>query len=83
MPAKTGASHGVAAFVTLMVGTTLSKFVWDLMPPLGEVSLLVVRALQSTTGASIPVTEEFAGSLVVMVGLSFLWGVVYHFSRHG
>jgi hypothetical protein len=83
MPATTGASHGLAAFVTMIVGTMLSKFVWDLVPPLGEVSLLTIETVQNTTGADVPVSENFAGALVVMVGLSFLWGVVYHFGRHG
>jgi hypothetical protein len=83
MPAKTGASHGIAAFVTLLIGTTLSKFVWDVVPPLGEVSLLAIESVQSATGAEIPVSEQFAGAVVVMVGLSFLWGIVYHFGRHG
>lgn len=31
MPAETGASHGIVAFVTLLVGTTLSKFVRDVV----------------------------------------------------
>jgi len=82
MPMKSGASHGFAAFTTLIVGTILSKYVWDLLPSLGEVSLLVVRTLQSRTGTALPVTEEFAGALVVMTGLSFVWGTVYHLGRH-
>lgn len=35
MPATTGASHGFAAFATLIIGTVLSKFVWEVLPPLG------------------------------------------------
>lgn len=83
MPAKTGASHGFAAFATLLIGTVLSKFVWDVLPPLGEVSLLAIRTIRSLTGAEIPVTERFAGTMVTMVALSFLWGIVYHYGRHG
>jgi len=82
MPATTGASHGFAAFATLLVGTVFSKYVWSITPPIGELSLLVIRQVRSATGASIPVTEQFAGALVVMVGLSFVWGVVYHVGRH-
>ncbi|WP_256301681.1 hypothetical protein [Haloarchaeobius salinus] len=82
MPATTGASHEIAAFASLIVGTIFSKFVWDFLPPLGEFSLFLIRETQSITGASIPVNEQFAGSIVVMVGLSFLWGVIYHFGRH-
>jgi nitrate reductase alpha subunit len=35
IPAASGASHGAAAFVTLITGTVLSKLIWDLVPPLG------------------------------------------------
>lgn len=82
MPAKTGASHGFAAFATLLVGTMLSKFVWDLLPPLGEISLLTMEFLNEQVGIDVPTSEQFAGTIVVMVVLSFAWGVVYHFGRH-
>jgi hypothetical protein len=52
------------------------------VPPLGQFSLLVVGWFRSVTGADIPVNEQFAGALVVMVGLSFAWGIVYHVGRH-
>jgi hypothetical protein len=83
MPAKTGGSHAIASFVTVLVGAVVSKYVWSIAPPLGEMSLAVVRTVQSVTNATIPVDEQFAGTLVVMVGLSFVWGVFYHFGRHG
>lgn len=82
MPAKSGASHGLAAFVTLIIGTILSKLLWDLVPPLGQISLITVRLIRSMTGTAIPANEQFAGTLVVMVVLSFVWGVVYHYGRH-
>lgn len=82
MPATSGASHGFAAFVTLLIGTVLSKFVWDLLPPLGRLSLAVMETIQSVTGADVPVSEQFAGAVVVMLVLSFAWGVVYHVGRH-
>lgn len=82
MPASSGASHGLAAFVTLIIGAVLSKYVWQLLPPLGQLSLFTIRTIQSLTGAAIPVNEQIAGMAVVMVLLSFVWGVVYHFSRH-
>ncbi|WP_139171099.1 hypothetical protein [Halorientalis regularis] len=82
MPATTGASHGFAAFATLIIGTVLSKFVWELLPPLGQFSLTVIEFVQRTTGARIPTNEQFAGALIVMVALSFCWGVIYHVGRH-
>lgn len=82
MPARSGASHGLAAFVTVLVGAVLSKYVWDLVPPLGELALVTIEITQALTGLAIPVNEQFAGTIVVMVALSFLWGMVYHFGRH-
>lgn len=82
MPGASGASHGLAAFVTLLVGTILSKFVWDLAPPVGAVALQTTNLIRSALGVGIPVNEQFAGTLVVMVALSFVWGVVYHLGRH-
>jgi hypothetical protein len=82
MPASSGASHGLAAFATLIIGTILSKLIWDLVPPLGQLSLSTIKIIKSVTGADIPTSEQFAGAIVVMIGLSFLWGVIYHIGRH-
>lgn len=82
MPAKTGASHGLAAFLTFIVGSMLSNFVWDTMPSIGRLSLFAVETLQSVTGVYIQANEQTAGTLIVMVTLSVLWGVIYHFQRH-
>lgn len=82
MPASSGASHGLAAFATLIVGSMLSKFIWELIPPLGQLSLSTIQLIRATTGANIPISEQFAGTVVVMIGLSFFWGVIYHISRH-
>lgn len=83
MPARTGGSHALASFATFIVGTVLSRYLWEYMPPLGEASLAVVGMLRATLGAPIPTSERVAGTLLLMVGLSFAWGVVYHLQRHG
>ncbi|MFB6110449.1 MAG: hypothetical protein ABEJ60_06205 [Halodesulfurarchaeum sp.] len=82
MPAASGASHGIAAFGSLIIGAVLSRYIWELVPPLGELALVTIRIIQSTTGANIPTSEQFAGAVVVMMGLSFAWGVIYHLGRH-
>jgi hypothetical protein len=82
MPTKTGSSHALASFVTLILGALLSKYIWELVPSLGDVSLRVMTFIIAVTGASIPTNEQFAGTVVVMVAISFVWGVVYHFGRH-
>lgn len=83
MPAKTGGSHAFASFVSLLVGTMLSNYLWQVAPSLGEASVAVMELVRTATGASVPVSNQFAGSVVVMVGLSFVWGLVYHLGRHG
>ncbi|MFT4889964.1 MAG: hypothetical protein ACI9YT_000876 [Halobacteriales archaeon] len=82
MPAKSGASHGIAAFVALVVGTVMSEYLTNLAPPLGETSMVTIELIRSTTGIDLPMSEQFAGMVVVMVGLSFAWGIVYHYGRH-
>ncbi len=83
MPAKTGGSHASAAFVSMLIGTTMSKYVWELVPSLGEATLLLLGVIEAVPGLSVPVTEEFGGALLVILLLSFAWGVVYHVTRHG
>ncbi|WP_430505597.1 hypothetical protein [Haloparvum sp. PAK95] len=82
MPAKSGGSHAFTSFATLLIGAVLSKYVWTFAPPLGEASLFAIETIRSLTGVTIPVNEQFAGIAVIMVTLSFLWGVVYHVGRH-
>jgi uncharacterized membrane protein YoaK (UPF0700 family) len=78
MPAKTGGSHALAAFVSMVVGTVLSKYIWTYTPPLAEVGAAIGDVLGLV---GIPMSREQAGALVVVLGLSFVWGVVYHVTR--
>jgi hypothetical protein len=81
MPAKTGGSHALSAFVSMVVGTVLSKYIWEFTPPLARLGAFVGDVLAAATGVTF--SDQQAGGLVVVVGLSFLWGVVYHVTRHG
>jgi len=81
MPAKTGASHAIASFFTIILGAFLSNyisahsdFLWGLTRATGEV----------VTGVfGLSVSGKLIGIVAISTGLSFLWGVAYHFSRHG
>jgi hypothetical protein len=64
----------------MILGTVLSKYVWTYTPSLAEASVTVGQVLAAATGATF--SRQLAGTLVVMVGLSFVWGVVYHLARH-
>jgi hypothetical protein len=81
MPVKTGLSHALAAFVSLVVGTMLSKYVWTYTPSLATAGRTVGTYVTALSG--VPLSREAAGGLVVVVLLSFLWGVAYHVGRHG
>ncbi|WP_251342112.1 hypothetical protein [Haloplanus halophilus] len=81
MPAKTGASHALSAFVSLIVGTMLSKYIWTYTPPLAEAGAVAGRHLSAVVGT--PLSRDVTGGLVVVLLLSFVWGVLYHFARHG
>lgn len=82
MPLKAGGSHAFASFATLVVGSLLSKYVWTLAPPLGEASVAVAGFVATLTGGAFPADRQFAATVLLVVGLSFGWGVGYHLSRH-
>jgi hypothetical protein len=80
MPAKTGASHALSSFVSLVVATMLSKYVTAYTPSLAEAGAVAGRHVGALFGT--PLSRETTGGLVVLLALSFVWGVVYHFVRH-
>jgi len=79
MPTKTGGSHALGAFVSMIVGTVLSKYIWTYTPPLARVGAAVGDFLRAVTGVGF--SHQQAGALVVVLTLSFAWGVVYHVLR--
>ena len=77
MPAKTGASHAIASFGSIVLGAYISahtSLVTGISRSIGE-------SVLSTAGLSLP--ESVTGMLLISTGLAFLWGVAYHFARHG
>lgn len=80
MPAKTGGSHALAAFVSMVIGTVLSKYIWTFTPPLAAIGAAIADGLAVV---GVDLSHQQSGGLVVVVGLSFVWGVVYHVTRHG
>jgi hypothetical protein len=81
MPAKTGGSHAFAALASMIVGTILSKYVWNHTPPLADAATTAGTLLTRATGTVF--SRDLVGTMAVMVALSFVWGVIYHVSRHG
>jgi|AntRauTorcE11898_2_1112593.scaffolds.fasta_scaffold32127_1 Na+/citrate or Na+/malate symporter len=82
MPIKSGASHGLSAFATALIGSMYSDFVWAVLPPAGELAMMVMGLIRSYSGLRIPINQRLAGTIVIMFILSSLWGITYHLSRH-
>jgi hypothetical protein len=81
MPAKSGLSHALASFVTIIAGAVISGYLsvhasvlWDLTRTAGKMVTWVL-------GINLP--TAVTGMLVIATVLSFVWGVAYHYSRHG
>jgi hypothetical protein len=81
MPAKSGASHAFAAFLSIILGALISNFISAHTELLTDLSSAIGQVVVGITGASIP--EEVSGLLLVSTFLAFLWGLAYHYARHG
>ena len=81
MPAKTGASHAVASFVTIILGAFISNYLSAHSGVLWGLTRSVGGFVVGLTGLDLP--EVVTGIVVIATSLSFLWGVAYHYSRHG
>jgi len=80
MPAKSGASHALAAFLSIVLGSILSNFMSSHSGLLTTASQSVGGTITGTTG--ITLSENAVGLLTISTALAFLWGVAYHQARH-
>lgn len=80
MPAKTGGSHSFAAFASMIVGTVISRYIWETIPSFARLSENVGSLLLSVTGVTY--SAQFVGGLLIASVLAFAWGVLYHLKRH-
>jgi hypothetical protein len=81
MPAKTGASHAFAAFLSIIIGSIISNFLSAHTNLLNSVSESAGKLVVGLTGISI--SEEVTGLLAISSLLAFFWGIAYHYARHG
>jgi len=80
MALTSGGSHSFSAFASMIVATVISKYVWNHTPSFVEVSNLTGDLLVAATGVEL--APQTAGSLLIASGLAFVWGVLYHVTRH-
>jgi hypothetical protein len=80
MPAKSGASHASAAFLSIVLGALISNVLSAHAGLLGDTVEGVGSLVATIPGLSL--SEDVTGLLVVSTLLAFLWGVAYHYSQH-
>ncbi|MEZ3144741.1 hypothetical protein [Halobaculum sp. MBLA0143] len=82
MPTKAAGSHTLSALVALFASATLSKYVWQVLPSLGEVSQSSLTLVDRLPVVSVPTDAEAAGALLVIVVVTVVWEVA-HYARGG
>lgn len=80
MPAKSGLSHGFAAFTSILLGSLLSNYLSAHQSLLTDLTVAAGRAAVGLVG--LRVGRQVAGLLVIGSALAFCWGIAYHFARH-
>lgn len=80
MPAKTGASHTVGYFISVVVGSLLVEHILTYIPPSRIISRRVGVFLSAYT--SVPISEEVAGMLLITGILTGIWGIGFHLYRY-
>jgi hypothetical protein len=80
MPAKSGASHAGAAFLSIVIGSLLSNYLSAHSTVIQDATTTVGANVQTVTGLA--VSPTLVGLATIGTVLSFVWGVAYHLSRH-
>ena len=77
MPTKAAGSHPVSALVALVAGSVLSKYVWELLPPVGTASQAVLNLINDSL-VTVPTSSNAAGALVIFVGVTVVWEAAHY-----
>lgn len=81
MPAKSGASHAMAAFLSIILGSIISNFLSAHTDLLTNLSERIGGGFAGAIGVS-SLPENAMGLIIISTVLAFLWGVAYHHARH-
>jgi len=79
MPAKSGGSHAIAAFLSIVIGALISNFLSAHTGLFRDASQSTGSAVTDVLGLGAP--GQVVGLLVIAMALSFGWGVAYHYAR--
>lgn len=80
MPTKSGLSHGLAAFMSIILGTIISNYLSAHETILTNVTKIAGEIIVGVLGLN--QLSTVAGMLLISSILAFLWGVAYHVARH-
>lgn len=77
MPTKAAGSHPVSGLLALVAGSVMSKYVWDLLPPIGAASQAALGVINSNI-MPVPTSSEAAGIVVIFVAVTIVWEVAHY-----
>jgi hypothetical protein len=77
MPTKAAGSHPVSGLMALIAGSVLSKYVWELLPPIGTASRAALDVINRNI-ISVPTSSEAAGVLVIFLFVTMIWEVAHY-----
>ena len=77
MPTKATGSHPVSALIALIAGSILSKYVWELLPPIGAASQAALNIVNSSV-VTVPTSSRAAGALVIFLIVTVIWEVAHY-----
>ena len=85
MATKSGYSHALAALLSLLIGRLLVSYLQPYFPvifePLEKVTVKFEGWIENLLGVEL--TSEIFVPVIVAVAIAFLWGLIYHYVRHG
>lgn len=81
MAATSGASHGIAAFICILISGLINDLLGRYATAFTDLGGALGETVTGVLGVSLPATT--IGHLLVATSLAFVWGVAYHYRRHG
>jgi len=83
MAYKSGLSHSLATFFSILVSALVTEYFKKFFPKFFEIlSIIGLRlSMWIEKSTSFKISYEIFSILFIAIILAFLWGIVYHFAR--